>query len=109
MLGDTVGLGQAVSDAQGQLETAPFDDNSKSVFCVKLEITRRDVRGGRCMIVPSLCTKDFALNDHGDSFLPRIEYRNSLDASLWPLLSTSMSWVQLSGSHFVNIQQTPSR
>ena len=80
MLGDTVGLGQAVSKAQGPLATAPFDDNLKAVFYVKLEITRRDVRGGRCTVVPSVCTKDFALNDHGDSFLPRIEYRNSLDA-----------------------------
>ena len=80
MLRDTIGLGQAVSDAQGQLVTEPFDDSSKSVLCVKLEITRRDVRGVRCTIVPNVGTKDFALKDHGDSLLPRKKYRNSLDA-----------------------------
>ena len=80
MLGDTVGLGQAVSDAQGQLVIEPFNDSSKSVLYVKLEIARRDVRGGCCTIIPNVGTKDFALNDHGDSLLPRIKYRISLDA-----------------------------
>ena len=80
MPGDTVGLGQAASDTQGQLATAPFDDSSKLVLCVKLEITRRDVRGGRCIVVPNVSTKDFALNDHGDSFSPKMKYRQFLDA-----------------------------
>lgn len=64
----------------------------------------RDVRDGRCTVLSDMGTKDAALNDHSKLVVSRVISSEYPGRSSWTWFLLSMLRVQVSRSHFVNIQ-----